>query len=141
MVMHAAIANVPASMRSGITRWFVGRNSSTPSTSIVVVPIPSILAPIEVRKSARSASSGSRAAFSITVRPLAATAAMRRFSVAPTLGKSSEMIAPRSSVARPSRNPCSESNVAPIRSSPLMCRSIVREPMLQPPGMATRARP
>ena len=38
--------------------------------------------------------SGSRAALSITVVPLASTAAMRMFSVAPTLGKSSRMSPP-----------------------------------------------
>ena len=38
--------------------------------------------------------SGSRAALSISVRPSASTAAMSRFSVAPTLGKSSQIVAP-----------------------------------------------
>jgi len=59
---------------------------STPWTSIVALPTPSILAPIAERKAARSPISGSRAAFSMTVVPLAATAAINRFSVAPTLG-------------------------------------------------------
>ena len=49
---------------------------------------------------ARSAISGSRAALSMTVVPLASTAAMRAFSVAPTLGNSSRMRAPVSWAAR-----------------------------------------
>ena len=85
-VAHAAIANVPASIRSGITRWRTGRSSSTPCTSIEVVPTPSIRAPISISMCARSWMSGSRAAFSITVVPFARTAAIRTFSVAPTLG-------------------------------------------------------
>ena len=48
---------------------------------------------------ARSTISGSRAALSITVVPSASTAAIRMFSVAPTLGKSSQICAPRSTLA------------------------------------------
>ena len=44
--------------------------------------------------------SGSRAALSISVTPLASTAAISRFSVAPTLGKSSQIVAPRSPAGR-----------------------------------------
>ena len=57
-------------------------------------PSPSIFAPIEIKNSPRSTKSGSRAAFSIVVTPWANTAAVIRFSVAPTLGKSNEMAAP-----------------------------------------------
>ena len=42
--------------------------------------------------------SGSRAAFSMTVSPLASTAAVSRFSVAPTLGNSSTTRAPGQAV-------------------------------------------
>ena len=49
-------------------------------------PAPSIRAPIATRNAAMSAISGSRAALSITVVPRARTAAIIRFSVAPTLG-------------------------------------------------------
>ncbi len=93
-VMHPAMANVPASIRSGTVRWRTGVNPSTPSTSIEVVPTPEMRAPISTSIVARSWISGSRAAFSITVVPRAATAAMSRFSVAPTLGKSRETNAP-----------------------------------------------
>ena len=82
----AAAAQVPASMRSGIVTCSVPVSSSTPSISIVLVPAPSIRAPIATRNAAMSAISGSRAALSITVVPRARTAAIIRFSVAPTLG-------------------------------------------------------
>ena len=62
---------------------------------------------------ARSTISGSRAALSITVVPSASTAAMRMFSVAPTLGKSSQICAPRSASPRATTRPCSISVVAP----------------------------
>jgi hypothetical protein len=71
-----------------------------------VVPAPSILAPISTSMAARSWISGSRAAFSITVVPRAPTAAIRMFSVAPTLGKSSEIMAPWREGAVASRYPC-----------------------------------
>ena len=132
---------MPASTRSGITVWSTGANPSTPWISIVGVPTPSIRAPIPLRKSARSTSSGSRAAFSITVVPRAATAAISTFSVAPTLGKSRLTTAPRRPDVSPTRNPCSDENRAPIFSSPRMWRSIARDPMLHPPGIATLAFP
>ena len=58
------------------------------------MPAPWISAPMRLSMSARSVISGSRAAFSMTVSPLASTAAVRRFSVAPTLGNSSTTRAP-----------------------------------------------
>ena len=66
----------------------------------------------------RSTISGSRAALSMTVVPSASTAAIRMFSVAPTLGKSSQICAPESRRASATRKPCSMSNSAPSRSSP-----------------------
>ena len=80
-------------------------SSSTPSIRIVVVPAPRMCAPIRLRNAVRSVISGSRAAFSITVSPLASTAAVRRFSVAPTLGKSRTMRAPFSLLQRASTKP------------------------------------
>ena len=56
-------------------------------------------APMRLRKAARSAISGSRAALSMTVVPLASTAAISAFSVAPTLGNSSRMRAPTQAAA------------------------------------------
>ena len=70
-------------MRSGTTVWSTGVSSSTPSISMVEDPAPRIMAPIRFKKAARSAISGSLAALSITVVPLARTAASNRFSVAP----------------------------------------------------------
>ena len=71
-----------------MTAWRVGWSSSTPSTSIREVPAPVIRAPMALRNSARSRTSGSRAAFSITVVPLASTAAIRTLSVPVWLGYS-----------------------------------------------------
>ena len=63
--------------------------------------------------------SGSRAALSISVTPLASTAAISRFSVAPTLGKSSQIVAPRRPpAASATMKPCSPLISAPIRASP-----------------------
>ena len=84
-------------------------------------PSPSIFAPIEMRNSPRSTKSGSRAAFSIVVTPWAKTAAVMRFSVAPTLGKSSEIAAPvKPCGASAMTYPCSTWAVAPSDSRPLM---------------------
>ena len=66
-----------------------GFELSTPSTTIRDVPAPVMRAPMARRNTARSATSGSRAAFSMTVVPLASTAAMRTLSVAVWLGYSS----------------------------------------------------
>ena len=84
----AAIMNVPASMRSGITVWETPSSFLTPSIRMILVPAPLMLAPMELRNVTRSTISGSSAAFSMTVRPSAVAAAIRIFSVAPTLGKS-----------------------------------------------------
>ena len=98
-------------------------------------------APIAPSIAQRSTISGSRAALSITVVPLARTAAMTRFSVAPTDGKSSQIEVPVSRGAVATRKPCSLTIVAPSRSRPEMCMSSPREPMASPPGSATRAEP
>ena len=139
--MVAAMAQVPATIRSATASWRTGCSTSTPSISNVEVPIPSIWAPMATNIWHRSTISGSRAALSIAVVPLASTAAIRRFSVAPTLGKSSQIVAPVSAAASATTNPCSIPSVAPIRSSPAKCMSSLREPMLSPPGSATLARP
>ena len=90
-----ANAQVPATIRSVTVACSVGCIRSTPSTTRVDVPIPSIRAPIEPSIWHRSTISGSRATLSITVVPSASTAAITRFSVAPTDGKSSQRLAPR----------------------------------------------
>jgi hypothetical protein len=128
-------------MRSGITSCSTGLSSSTPSTWIVDEPAPSTRAPIRLRKAARSAISGSRAAFSMIVVPLASTAAISTFSVAPTLGNSNSTRVPTSPSVRPSMSPCRDSKTAPISSSARRCMSIGRGPKSSPPGSATRARP
>ena len=76
-------------MRSGSTRWRAPLSFATPSITICEVPAPVIFAPILLRQSATSLISGSRAAFSITVVPLASAAAISAVCVPPTvtLGK------------------------------------------------------
>jgi hypothetical protein len=140
-VITAPIAQVPATMRSGTVVYVTGASRSTPSTVMVDVPAPSIEAPIALSIEHRSTISGSRAALSTTVVPLASTAAMTRFSVAPTEGKSSQMLVPARRGAVATRNPCSLTMRAPSRSSPAMCMSSPREPMASPPGRATLAEP
>ena len=61
---------------------------------IVLVPAPSIRAPIFDRQVARSTISGSRAAFRISVVPFASTAAISAFSVAPTETNGKSITAP-----------------------------------------------
>ena len=69
----SAARKVAASMRSGITVCSTGDSCSTPSMVMVELPAPSTWAPMRLRNAARSAISGSRAALSITVVPLAST--------------------------------------------------------------------
>ena len=92
----AATRKVATTSRSGMTEWVAGCSSSTPSTSMRDVPAPVIRAPIELRNSARSRTSGSRAAFSITVVPLASVAAISTLSVPVWLGYSSTTRLPTS---------------------------------------------
>jgi hypothetical protein len=61
---------------------------------ILSVPAPEICAPMATRQLARSTTSGSRAAFSMTVSPVASTAAIIRFSVPVTVTMSVTMRAP-----------------------------------------------
>jgi hypothetical protein len=88
-------------MRSGTTVWVTPDSDprSTPSTVMVEVPAPRMLAPMRFRNEARSQISGSLAALSMTVVPLASTEAIRAFSVAPTLGYSRTMRVPVSAAA------------------------------------------
>ncbi len=87
--MAAATMAVPASIRSGMTACRAPRSPSTPTMRIVSVPAPTTLAPILFKNVCRSMISGSRAALRMTVVPSANVAAIIKFSVAPTLGKSS----------------------------------------------------
>mgnify|MGYP002939956436 CR=1 FL=1 len=80
----AAAIYVPASIWSGMTLYVPPCRRSTPWIRIESVPAPRMSAPMELRKLARSTMCGSRAAFSITVRPRASVAAMMMFIVAPT---------------------------------------------------------
>ena len=132
---------VATSIRSGITVCSTATKSLTPSIVIVDEPAPSTFAPIRFRNAARSAISGSLAAFSIIVSPSARTAAIMIFSVAPTLGKSRTIRDPTSFSASASIYPCSELKRTPRASSPLRCISMGRGPKSSPPGRATLAFP
>src|SRR5664280_501534 len=82
-------------MRSGSTAWRAPCSLATPSTTMREVPAPVILAPILFKQSATSAISGSRAAFSITVVPLASAAAIIAVCVPPTVTLGNTMSPPR----------------------------------------------
>ena len=105
------------------------------------VPTPRMSAPMSISIEQRSEISGSRAALSMIVSPSASTAAVSKFSVAPTLGKRSTISVPRNrdAVARTSLGV--RSKVAPIRVSPSTCRSIGREPKSSPPGRPSTTEP
>ena len=136
---------VPASMRSGITVCSTPCSAFTPSITIRRVPAPLIFAPIALRKSARSSTSGSAAADSITVTPSASVAAIITLSVPSTVGP----WVPRKSISAPFKPslavrmmfPPSNSTFAPSASSPRRWRSTGRSPITQPPGNETTARP
>ena len=93
-VIAAAIRKVPVSIRSGSTSWLPPCSFSTPWTTIRPLPACSMFAPRALRQSARSTTSGSIAAFSITLVPSASTAAMSTFSVPVTLTTSKTKRAP-----------------------------------------------
>ena len=81
------MTNVPATILSLIILCEVWDNELTPSIFIIPLFLTFILAPILFKAIAKSLISGSLAAFSIIVFPLAIDAAIIIFSVAPTLGK------------------------------------------------------
>jgi len=81
-------------MRSGMIEWVAPCKRSTPWMRITSVPAPEMRAPMLIRQLARSTTSGSRAAFSITVSPSARQAAIIRFSVPVTVTMSVQMRAP-----------------------------------------------
>ena len=71
----------------------------------------------------------------------ARVAAIKMFSVPPTVGKSRWMSAPTSSSTSPWIMPFFSSKRQPRASRPRRCRSMGRVPMAQPPGRDTRASP
>jgi hypothetical protein len=124
-VITAPIAQVPATIRSGTVVYSTGERASTPST--VMVGRARALDAGTHRASIvhRSTISGSRAALSTTVVPLARTAAITRFSVAPTDGKSSQIEVPVSRGAVATRKPCSLDD---RRAEPLQAGDVHVEP-------------
>ena len=99
-VAVAAARKVPVSIRSGMIRCVAPCRLCAvlprPSIRIWWVPAPLIFAPIALRHSARSTTSGSRAAFSSTVTPSASVAAIITFSVPVTVTMSNSIVVPRS---------------------------------------------
>ena len=76
---------------------------------------------MEMRYSPKSLISGSRATLLIVVVPFAKTAAVIRFSVAPTLGKTKSIVAPCNlPLLFAMMNPCSKVTDAPSASKPLI---------------------
>ena len=96
---------------------------------------------MEFRQLARSTISGSRAAFSMTVVPFARVAAIIRFSVPVTVTCCMTRWVPASRRAVAWMKPFSRCTSAPIRTSPSRCRLTGRDPIAQPPGRDTVARP
>ena len=93
----------------------------TPSIVIRGVPAPVIFAPIALRKFARSTTSGSHAAHSMTVVPLASAAADMTLAVPSTVEPKlppRKISAPVSLSARAMMSPPSRSITAPSASSP-----------------------
>ena len=86
--------NVPVSIRSGMMLCSAPCKALTPLMIKRSVPRPWMLAPILISNSAKSVTSGSRAAFSKTVSPSAKTAAIIKFSVPVTVIMSVKIFAP-----------------------------------------------
>ena len=108
---------------------------------ILLVPAPSIFAPMPCKQAARSTTSGSCAAFSMAVVPFASVAAIIRFSVPVTETVSMNMCAPCNLFAVALMYPSSRSISAPIAISPSICKSTGLDPIAHPPGMDTSACP
>ena len=85
---------VPASIRSKIIVCSAAFKDETPLTIIVFVPRPFISAPILLRHTPKSTTSGSFAAFSKTVMPSAKIAAIIKFSVPVTVTWSMNILQP-----------------------------------------------
>jgi len=140
--MAPATRSVPVSILSGITRYRMPSSSFTPSMVTVLSPTPWIRAPIAFRAFARSTTSGSIAAPWITVTPSASAAAMRMFSVPPTVVLSNTMVVPfNRPLMLAMTNPWDRLMSAPIFASALRCRSTGLTPMAHPPGSDTFASP
>src|SRR5216117_4057671 len=133
---------IPDRIEAGMMSCSTPCNSFTPSMIKRRVPAPSILAPILFRKFARSTTSGSWAAPSITVVPSASTAAIMTLSVPRTVGPNFPrklITAPRNFGAKTFILPPSTRTAAPSASKPFSCKSIGRSPMTHPPGIDTVA--
>ena len=113
-----AMRKVPASIISGIVVTSTGFKESTPCIFNMLVPTPSIWAPISLSTSHTWTICGSIAALVIRVVPSARTAAITIFAVAPTDGISKWIRAPFSFFARAIIYPSSKTISAPSFSNP-----------------------
>ena len=111
----------------------------TPLMRITSVPAPLMSAPMLFRKLAKSTTCGSLAAFSMVVFPAAIVAAIITLMVAPTETTSKYIWFPFNSSVSVIISPCSILTLAPKALKPLICWSIGRKPILQPPGRDTSA--
>ena len=117
-----------------------GFNESTPFTVIFSLPPPSILAPIFFKHEIKSTTSGSLAAFVITVVPLASTAAIIAFSVPVTVTVEKSILPPlRPPFAFAFIYPSEISISAPNFCMQSMCKFTGLLPIAHPPGSATSA--
>src|ERR1043166_8377604 len=140
LVTAARPMRLPTSMWSGPISNSQPWSGRPPSMTYWLVPTPSMPAPIAFRQRARSCTCGSAAALRSTVRPRAATAPIRAFSVPVTLGSSRKMSAPvRCFASIASRPPTS--TAAPSASSARMWVSTRRRPITSPPGGGSTAFP
>ena len=109
---------------------------------MTALPSPVTSAPPMARRSRhRAATSGSRAALRTVTSPSAPMAAIRMFSVAPTLGKGSSMTPPRRRSQRQRSSSPDCSTRTPIASRAFRCRSMGLRPIQQPPGSHRHASP
>ena len=139
-VIAAAIAYEPASILSATTVDVAPCSFSTPSIVKIDVFLPSMRAPILFNKSIRLAISGSFAAFSILVIPLAKVAAIKILQVAPTDALWKITCAPCSPFgAFAITYPFLISISAPICSKDERWMSIGRAPIAHPPGKESSA--
>lgn len=129
---------VAPTILSGIIVYSQPWSLGLPFIMILLSPSPEISAPQALRKPQRSHISGSRAALFITVSPSAVTAHRIIFSVAPTDGNGSDILAPCAltglrQVILPKLSLIS----TPIFLSAARCISIGLGPSSHPPGQHT----
>ncbi len=128
------IANVPASIRSGMVLYVPPDNFCTPSIVITGVPAPEILAPHELRKSAKATISGSIAALIICDVPGIKLASIIIDSVPVTLILEKTTVPACKSLPSKLYPSARLVTLMPNFLYPSIKKSIGRLPITQPPG-------